>query len=265
MISVVIPAYNALADALACLTTLQRAAEKPQDMFWVVQDDASPDVDMRCIPNAAVMRNERNLGFAGNCNTAAARAFAPKDLNPDSPRDGDILFFVNQDVLAVPEWSAGWDTHLSAAFADSGVGIVGARLLFPDRRIQSAGGQFDAACQPFHRCFQYSDPTYEEVNTPQDVSWVTGAALAIRRGLFEQVGGFDTAYTKGYFEDTDLCMKVREAGYRVRYEPRVTFIHKVGSAGGSAHFMQNARLFKSRWVDTGKARPDTTAIHVRYW
>lgn len=251
-ISCIIPAYNHLDDVLRCAYSL--GGHMAGDCELIVQDDCSPDVDFTgLIPFANVERNAVNRGFAGNCNAGATRA------------KGDIFFFVNQDVVAVPEWSQGWDNALRVAFADPQVGIVGARLLFPDGSIQSAGGLIDGGYAPIHRCLAYSNPRYCEVNEPQQVSWVTGAALAIRRELFTQVGGFDTGYVGGYFEDVDICLKVRELGYKVWYEPRCTLIHKVGSTGGNPNFGRNALRFKAIWVDSGKVKPDTAAIGARYW
>ncbi len=253
-LSVVIPAFNDLAAVLACLNTLQ--ALQAGAVEYVVQDDNSPNTFFPMLIPAAVAqtyRNAANLGFAGNCNEGAKHAH------------GDVLLLCNQDIQAAPGWSNGWDAALLAAFADPQVGAVGARLLFPDGSVQSAGGIIDALKQPYHRCLGYSNPHMPEVSTPADVTWATGAALAIRADLFRQLGGFDTAYARGYWEDVDLCMRVREAGYRVFYEPRCTLFHSVGSTGGSPHFLKNALLWKSRWVDTGKVKPDVSWAHVRYW
>ncbi len=253
-ISLIIPAYEKVIDVLQCLNSLQASATPPIEC--VIQDDASPSIDLRSVipPYAAsVARNEVNRGFAGNCNAGAARA------------TGDILIFCNQDILAHATLSQGWDKVIRAAFEDASVGIVAPRLLFPDGKIQSAGGQIDARLQPYHRCLGYSNLDYWEVNTPEEVTWVTGAFLAIRRDIFRQVGGFDEAYSPSYFEDVDICLRVREAGFKVFYEPRVSFIHKVGSTGGSPHFMRSAETFRKRWVEPRKLKAETSAVMVNFW
>lgn len=268
-LSVIIPFYNDLPALLTCLNSLHalrdsvgahRRAPKESAVHFLVQDDASPACDLPALlppALASVERNPRNLGFAGNANAAARRAAGD--------RWDDILCFVNQDVYAVPNLSENWDSAILNAFQDESVGIVGARLLFPDGRVQSAGGLFDARGTPYHRCFLWRNRDYHEISTPREVSWVTGAALAIRRGLFERVGGFDTDYTKGYFEDVDLCLKARALGFKIRYEPACTLIHSAGSTGGSPHFTRNALRFKRRWVDSGLVTPDSPAVMARYW
>ena len=255
ILSLIIPAYNSAVDVLHCLNSLQATAADNSTIQWLIQDDASPDVDFRkLIPPyaASVARNEVNWGFAANCNKGAARA------------RGDILCFCNQDIEA-NAYSVGWDTAIRAAFEDASVGIVGPKLLFPDGKIQSAGGIYDGHLQPHHRCIGYSDITHWEVNTPEYVAWVTGAFLAIRRDVFQQVGGFDEAYAGGYWEDVDLNERVKAAGFKVWYEPRATFTHKVGSTGGSPHFMRNALLFKQRYVDTRKLVVDVPVVLERFW
>jgi GT2 family glycosyltransferase len=158
----------------------------------------------------------------------------------------------------------GWDTALLSAFDDPTVGIVGARLLFPDNRIQNAGGVFDALSQPTHRCLGWSNPHHAECSTRQEVQWTTGAALAIRTSLFVQLRGFDESY-RMYWEDTDLCMRARQAGYKIMFEPTCTLIHQVGSTGGSPHFAAGARLFKQRWIDNGIVKAGTLTPTARFW
>lgn len=256
-ISVIIPAFDNLPAVLTALNSLRALAADLSQCEFLVQDDASPNVFYPALlpPEiASVERNPENLGFAGNCNMAARRA------------TGDILAFINQDVWAAPKVSRGWDAALRAAFErDPQVGVVGARLLFPDGRVQSAGGGIDGAGHPYHPCLGWSDVNHPEVATSRECQWVTGAALAVRRDVWQAVGGFDTAYIGGYFEDASLCFEVRERGWKVWYEPAVTLVHSVGSTGGNPRFTQNAMRFKARWVDTKKAKPEVPMVMVRFW
>jgi GT2 family glycosyltransferase len=253
-LSVIIPAYNNLPAVLTCLNSLQALASEPHE--YLVQDDASPEVQYQALipPQLAqVARNATNVGFAQNCNLAAQRA------------TGEVLLFVNQDVYAHPDFSQRWDKALLAPFDDPKVGIVGARLLFPDGRVQSAGGRFDAAGHPFHPCLGWKGINHPEVSTARDMPWVTGAALAVRRWVWDTLGGFDPAYVGGYFEDVDLCCRARIRGLVVRYQPSFTLIHSVGSSGGNPQFMVNAEIFKERWVDTMKVTPDVSVLIERWW
>lgn len=201
-----------------------------------------------------VARNERNLGFPGNCNVGAKHGSAP------------IIAFCNQDVLAVPGFSAGWDSALDAAFqAFPEMGILGPRLLFPNMSVQSVGGEFDKDCQPYHRCLGYSNPFAPEISVGKEVGWVTGAFFAIRRALFERLDGFDTTYERGYFEDVDCCLRASELGWKTRYEPSITLFHSVGSTGGNPKFMHNAQIFYARWVASRKIQPNSSRRMVEFW
>lgn len=253
-LSVIIPAYNHLAKVLTCLNSLQTLAGVRHD--YVVQDDASPEVFYPAVIApcvARVARNAENLGFAGNVN--AGTALAPS---------ADVLFVVNQDVYGVPEWSKGWDAALLGVFASQPqVGIVGARLLFPNGCIQNAGGLFDAKKQPFHRCLGWRNPLHPECNTAGPVSWTTGAAFAVRGSLWRQLGGFDLHYGRGYFEDVDFCVRAQLLGWQVWYEPTVTLIHEVGSTGGNPDFLKNAHYFIEKWQQV--ITPDEQAVREAYW
>jgi GT2 family glycosyltransferase len=257
-LSVIIPAYNDIPGVLTGLNSLRALQSQTVAIDYHVQDDASPSALFSAVipPEiATVQRNESNLGFGGNCNAGAAQTSG--EIN--------IILFINQDVFGVYGHSENWDIALLNAFADDSVGIVGARLLFPTGGIQSAGGLIDARGQPFHRCLGWRNIGHPDSATPRDVTWVTGAALAIRRELFERLGGFDPLYVGGYFEDVDLALRARECGFRVRYEPGCALVHRVGSTGGSPHFRQNAMRFKARWVDSGRITPDVTYTRERFW
>ena len=249
-LSVIIPAYNHLEKVTRCLR-LVRETTDPELTEVLVQDDSSTEYNGPLSLGPCCERTNYNLGFAGNCNQAAKRA------------KGEVLFFLNQDCYPT---AAGWDATLLALFDSHGnVGVVGPTLLFPDGKVQSVGGLFDGAGQPFHEALGYGNPDWEPISKARKVSWVTGAALAVRRGLWNMLGGFDTAYGRGYFEDADFCVRAQLEGYEVWHEPRVRLVHEVGSTGGNPSFAMNARTFKARWVDTKVVEPDVPAIKVRFW
>jgi GT2 family glycosyltransferase len=256
-LATVIPAYNHLPDIMHALNSLRALAHT--NPAFHVQDDCSPEVNLPlCVPReiASTSRNERNLGFAANANLGAWEAIA--QYQPD------VILFCNQDIYGVSEWSAGWDAALLSAFSDPSVGIVGSRLLFPNGSIQNAGGEYDQLAQPVHRCLGWTNPRHPECNMRQTVDWTTGAALAIRTSLFVKLNGFDEGY-RMYFEDTSLCIRAKEAGYKVVFEPACTLIHGVGSTGGSPHFMDSARRFKQEFVDTRRVQPGRLMPTFRWW
>lgn len=173
---------------------------------------------------------------------------------------GSIVLFLNQDTTAFP----GWFEPLLMTFGDPTVGVVGAKLVFPasgrtELLVQSCGGSYHADLEPYHRCLGWpaEDP---RLNRRTIVSWVTGAALAIRRELFWEIGGFDEGYRCGYFEDVDLCEKAKQEGTEVWYCPDAVFCHRVGSTGGvgAAVFRANSSRFHAKWDECIRARSRRT-------
>jgi GT2 family glycosyltransferase len=249
-LSVIIPAYNSLDKVLRLKRELEETIT-PGHTEILIQDDASPLYNGPLMFGECCERNSPNLGFPGNCNAGARRAV------------GANLLFLNQDIYNLPP---GWDVALLRLFDEnSQIGIVGPTLLFPNGHIQSVGGLFDGQCQPFHDALGYENPDWTPINTPRPVSWLTGAALCIRRGLWNLLGGFDERYGRGYFEDVDLCVRAQLEGAQVWHEPRVRMTHEVGSTGGSPSFMKNAKMFHRMWVATKYVQPDVPVTKERFW
>jgi GT2 family glycosyltransferase len=190
-------------------------------------------------PWATVIRNERNLGFAGANNQGARIA------------KGQFLVLLNNDTQGFP----GWLAAMLEVAREPGVGAVGARLLFPNDTIQHAGvvvagtifgrGSFG----PYHCRYGVpaNDPT---VTYRRDFQVVTGACLVTPRELYLELGGLDEIYWNGY-EDVDYCFKVRARDLRVVYEPRATLYH-FESQSGAQRFRKvwwNVRTLTERWRD----------------
>ncbi len=218
----------------------------------LAQDDASPEYDATQVLGLPVKveRNPFNLGFGANCNVSALRA------------KGEFILFLNQDCVAQ---TPGWLDIMIHVLQTTNAGIVGPKLVFPGGGIQSAGGWFDAAKGPFHRYIGWTAIDDWRVNTTEPVSWLTGAGLMLRRSDFEQLGGFDQDYRRGYFEDVDLCQRVKhELGKEVWYCAEAVLIHTVGSAGGvpAEVFRANSARFHQKW--DAVIEPDVPSLHVDY-
>lgn len=217
--SIVVPVYGQLAHTLACLRAL--AAHPPAaPVEIIVVDDASTDGTPQVLPRVEGLRYHRraaNGGFIAACNEGAALA------------RGEYLVFLNNDTVPQPGWL---DALLSTFDAVPSAGLVGAQLLYPDGRLQEAGGVVfrDGSAWNYGRFGSPSDPRYGYL---RDVDYASGAAIAIPRALFDAVGGFDARYAPAYYEDTDLAFAVRAAGRRVLYQPASRVVHDEGATAGT--------------------------------
>lgn len=164
-------------------------------------------------PRVRVLRYDQPFNFSRLNNWAAAQA------------GGEILLFLNNDTEVIHQ---DWLRHMAANAVRPGVGAVGAKLLYPDGRVQHGGvilGMGGVAAH-FHLRRRAEDPGYfGRALLQQDLSAVTAACLAMRRSVFEEIGGFEAAHLAVAFNDIDLCLRLRERGYRVVWTPLARLYH----------------------------------------
>jgi len=210
-IAFIVVAYGHAAHLPATLDALHQLdyPVNARTIIVVENGDGSSAAVARRYEGVVVMEPGRNLGFAGGCNAATAAT------------DAAIIILVNPDLQPEPAFAR----QLVAALADPEVGVVGAKLVYPDgHTLQHAGGYLIPPLM-LGQHYGYGETDHGQYNTPRDVEFVTGAALALRRITWEALGGLDPTFFPAYYEEVDLCIRARNHGLAVRYEPRAVAVH----------------------------------------
>lgn len=234
-VSIVIPVFNQAECTESCLRALAAGAEEEPDYEVVVVDNGSTDWTTYLLHafegDLRVLRNDENLGFARASNQGAAVA------------RGEYVVFLNNDTLPRPGWLR---ALVELADSDPQIGAVGAKLLYPGtNQVQHAGLELrDGIPAHVHRGAGADDPRVDQV---RDLDMVTGACMLVRRSVWAELGGFDTGYMNGV-EDVDLCLRMRERGFRVVYCPvSVVEHHEGASEGRFDQVRDNLQRFAEKW------------------
>lgn len=248
-VDIIIPVYGSGRFLLECLQSLfEHDAGVVYNLILV--DDAGPeDPDVATAYNLAsehgarVIFNKKNLGFAGTNNVGARVSKAP------------WILLLNSDILVTHD---GWlKAMVDEGERDPRVGVVGALLTFfpfedtwcpaspirPPGAVQHAGVVFDIMRRPYH-IFHGWPADHPKVAQRRYMNCVTGACLLTRRKLWRRLGGLDTDYGAGNFEDVQYCVQTRLSGFKVAWTPKAHLHHYAGGSGNSETAQRNASLFQ---------------------
>jgi GT2 family glycosyltransferase len=244
LITVLIPVHNHWAITLNALRSLVAMANGTR-FEVIVADDASTDATTqlgRQLPWLRSWRSETNQGFLDTCNGAAALA------------RGELLLLLNNDVL-VGDHAL---DRIAGTFADHpAAGVVGSALWSADGRPQEVGGLVWADRQVWNHGRNAPPEHGFALAYERQCDYVSGCALAIRRQLWQELEGFDPRYRPAYAEDTDLCLRVRQAGQQVWVQPAARILHLEGLShsrsteqGLKTHQLRNLEQLKQQWQFT---------------
>ena len=240
-VSIVIPVYNNDKLTVECLSSVLKHTKGIPYEVIIINDGSAKQTEevLSQVENITYLRNPQNLGFLLSCNRAAERA------------RGALLLILNNDVQV----TQGWLSALVATFSDyENVGAVSPRVLFPNGRLQEAGSRIkqDAYSQLIGF---WDDPELPRYNYLREVDYCSGVCLMVDRESFHELGGFDTDFAPAYYEDVDLCFRLRRAGKRIIYNPRSVVIHHLSATTitDSSYKLQlavrNAQKLAERWQE----------------
>jgi len=235
LVSIIILCWNQLEFTRQCVESLLADNSHPYELILV--DNGSTDETpayLAGIPGAEVIRNEENLGFRRGCNQGIQAA------------TGDHILLLNNDTIVVPGFLA---ELVAAAESDPAIGLVG-----PVSNCVSGPQQVPASYGTTAELHRFaSGLAAQHRGALVEAERLVGFCLLVKREVLEKIGGLDERFGLGLFEDDDLCLRARQAGYRAVYAPGV-FVHHYGSrtitalglADGSL-LDENKRKFEEKW------------------
>ncbi len=248
LLSIVIPTRDSPGLLRQCVESIARQSTYTRYEILVV-DNLSGDPEalaylreLEARPNVRVLRYDRPFNYADINNVAAQQA------------RGEVLLLLNNDTEAI---SRDWLEEMLGHLHQEGVGVVGAKLYFPDGRVQHAGDAVGpgGCADHMHAGIAREAPGYcRRAIVAQEVSAVTGACLMTWRNLYEKLGGLDETNLPISFNDVDYCLRVQEQGYRVIFTPHAELFHHESATRGmdvsveqQARATRDVRHMRRRW------------------
>jgi O-antigen biosynthesis protein len=241
-VSILIPTKNNYHMIKRCIDSLEKKTNYSNKEILIIDNDSDCPKVKKYLQNIPY----KIIDYKGNFNFSKMNNFAAKQTS------GDLLLFLNDDVKAI---DSNWLDELVSVCIQDDVGAVGPKLIFSDSTIQHAGMVFLKTGAGFHPGMRLEKETsayHNIVNLMRDYSAVTGACLLVKKTVFDDVDGFDNNFDV-YYGDSDLCLKIINAGFRVIYTPFTELLHEGSDtiqshhAGASFFDVENHQLFIKKW------------------
>jgi len=211
LISIILVLYNKAELTLECLDSLSNDSELKRCEIIIVDNASSDETEelLQRLKGVKIIRNPLNLHFLLASNQGSVQA------------EGKYILFLNNDTQVLPGTIA---ASVKTIESSEDIGAVGGKIILLDGRLQEAGSIIwkDGSCLGYGRG---DDPFAPMYMFKRDVDYCSGAFLLTHRELFLQMGCFDLDYQPAYYEETDYCLKLREIGKRVVYDPDVVLLH----------------------------------------
>ncbi len=238
-VSIIIPTRDQGDLLAACLGSIFQTTDSANFEIILVDNGTTDKMALEVMARwpVKIVHFDREFNFSAACNEGAAAS------------TGEYLLFLNNDTeVSHPKWLS----CMAAYFEDEGVGAVGPLLLYPDGRVQHAGVVLGARGTADHamRFFPANVDGYGgSLCCTREVSAVTAACLMMRRSVFDEIRGFSEDYAKHY-QDVDLCLKLREKGYRILYVAHPAMIHHESVTRKSDGYdMGDRAILIDRWFE----------------
>jgi glycosyltransferase involved in cell wall biosynthesis len=225
LVSIIIPTKN-LNLLKNCLESLFLVTDYKNYEIIVIDTGLDSAIDPAFINKISNLQKLMIIRYEKPFNYSAANNIGSKHAK------GEILLFLNDDIRA---FSPDWLSEMVTWSLQEEIGVVGAKLLYPDKTIQHAGvvlGLTGFAGHPFQASADHTMGLFGSTDWYRNYSAVTGACMMVRRGIFEKVGGFNEDFIL-CGSDVTFCLKVLKMGYRILYNPFAILEHCESASRGS--------------------------------
>ncbi len=239
-VGVVIPTRDRVDLLRPCLDSVDRHPDAMQIRRVIVDNGSVEDSTAQYLADVARRADTRVIRDDGPFNWSRLNNVGAAAI------DCDLLLFLNNDVEALHD---GWLQEMVGLACRPGVGVVGAKLVFPDGRIQHGGvvlGGGGAASHAFYGTPDGSLTYFDYAAVVRNVSAVTGACLLTPQALFQALDGFDERLPVAY-NDTDYCLRVRAHGRRVVWTPHAVLLHRESASRGHHQPESDVQTFREAW------------------
>ena len=238
LVSIIVPAFNQYKYTIHCLYSILRTVKKiPYEV--ILADDASTDETENIrehVKNLNVVPMMQNVGFIKNCNNAAKQA------------KGKYIWFLSNSTQVLPNTLR---NLLDTFEIEDKIGAVGSKSIFPNFALNEAGGIIYSDGSGYNYGTGDSNFLKQKFNYLKEVDYCSGVSLLVDRNLWKELGGFDERYTT-YYEEPDLCFRIRQKGYKIIYQPKSVLIHFELSNQKSSTMQlieENQAIFCEKWQD----------------
>jgi GT2 family glycosyltransferase len=222
LVYIILVNYNGYKDTIECVNSLKKINYKNYKI--IIVDNASSDDSLNILRqktnNSIIIESKKNLGFAGGNNLGIKYA-----LN----HDADYIMLLNNDTLVKIDFL---DNMINSFNKNNKVGLVGCKIMYhPKKSIIWYGGGYIDWFKFIGAHYGMRQIDNGQCDDEKEIDFMTGCCMLIKREVFEKVGLLSEDYFM-YFEDVDFCVKVRNGGYKIWYNPKAIIYHKVGLSSG---------------------------------
>lgn len=261
-VSIIIPVHNQFSHTITCLKSLKINLTEEIPYEIIVVNDASSDQTKEILGKVKglnLINNDTNLGFLHSCQRGITMASSP------------YICLLNNDTIILDNWLS---ELVKTIERDSSIGLVGSKLIYPFGLLQEAGGLVynDASACNFGN---YGDLNYFAYNFSRETDYCSGASILFRKEDFNLLGGFDERFAPAYYEDTDLCLSIKNVlNKKVVYQPLSSLVHFEGASSGKTAKKGNIKSYQdinkekffSKWKEVlrNHASPNDPSAYRRY-